>query len=303
MPAPPDDPLTKAKIELGRSLFYDPILSLDSTISCASCHHQSIAFSDFGAVSVGLEGRRGFRNAPPLFNLAWHESFNKDGGTRTLEIQMEVPLTDSVEMGQTIRRSLERLNAHPTYPNRFYQAYGVDRISSYQLTRAISAFQRTLISLNSPYDRYQYYGEDNALSASAKRGLELFYSEALQCGTCHSGFNFRKEGWENNGLFVEYPDSGRARITLDPADAGKFKVPSLRNVALTGPYMHDGSMASLSEIIDLYAAGGTGHRNQSPLIAGFEISDQEKADLMAFLESLTDESFLSNPDYAHPSIR
>ena len=247
-----------------------------------------------------MNNAEGFRNAPPLFNLGWHESFSKDGGTPTLEIQLEVPLTDPVEMGQTIRTSLEKLNAHPSYPDRFYRAYGSRRVTGYTLTRALAAFERSLISLNSPYDRYQFYGERDALGAEALRGLELFYSERLQCGSCHSGFNFRKEGWENNGLYPFYADSGRARITLDPADAGRFKVPSLRNVALTAPYMHDGGLGSLEEVIDHYARGGIGHRNQSPLVSGFSLSEAEKADLIAFLESLTDESFLRNPDYGPP---
>lgn len=300
MPPPADDFLNQAKIDLGRRLFFDPILSADSTISCGSCHIQELAFADDERFSTGLNGRKGFRNAPALFNLAWHESFNKDGGTPTLETQVEVPLTDTIEMGQSIRESLDKLNAHPQYPELFYRAYGSRTVTGFTLTRALGAFERSLISLNSPYDRYQYYGERNALSEAQLRGLELFNSAELNCVQCHSGFNFRKEGWENNGLYAFYADSGRARVTFNPDDAGKFKVMSLRNVALTAPYMHDGSLATLEEVIDHYAGGGVRHRNQSPLVDGFQISDAEKADLIAFLESLTDQSFLVNPDYRSP---
>lgn len=297
MPMPEDFRMTSQTVGLGRQLFFDPVLSRDSSISCGSCHHQEIAFADFTRFSEGAQGRMGFRNAPGLFNLAWHDFYNKDGGTATIELQMLVPITDHAEMDFSLREAAERLNRHPKYPQAFDAAFGSQEVTPFTLTRALSAFERSLISFNAPFDRYRYYGETDALTASQVRGKDLFYSSRLKCGNCHSNFDLRQDSFENNGLYAFYADSGRARVTWQAEDHGKFKVPSLRNVALTPPYMHDGSLASLSDVIDHYASGGAQHPNQSPFVSGFSISPQEKADLLNFMEALTDESFLSNPEY------
>lgn len=298
---PADNPLTQAKVDLGRMLFYDPILSLDTTVSCASCHIQEKAFSDIAALSEGIEGRLGFRNAPGLFNLAWHDKMNKDGGTPNLELQLLVPIQDENEMGLNLALAAQRLQEHPTYPAYFREAFGTEP-TTFGLTRALSSFERTLISADSPWDRFYYHGEEDALSAAAKRGWSIFQSDSTHCSTCHAGFNFTTFDFENNGLYAHYADSGRARVTLRPEDAGLMKVASLRNIELTWPYMHDGSLRTLEEVVDHYASGGAGHRNQSPLIQGFSLTTDQKSDLIAFLKSLTDESFLQNPEYSAPFL-
>lgn len=297
----PDNPFTKEKVELGRMLFYDPILSRDSSISCASCHFQENAFSDITAISTGIEGRQGFRNAAPLFNLAWHPYFNKDGGTPTIELQMFVPIQDENEMDHNLVFAAERLAKNTFYQHQFRRAF--DREPDiYGITRSIGLFERTLISADSPFDRYYYHGDSAALSPAARRGWDIFRSDSTNCATCHSLPYFTNYAFENNGYFSAYPDAGRARVTLVPSDEGKFKIPSLRNIALTAPYMHDGSAATLGEIIDQYQAGGTGWVNQSPLIQPFQLTPDQKADLIAFLHSLTDQAFTENKAYTKPII-
>ncbi len=290
--------LTQQRVDLGKRLFYDVNLSRDSSVACGSCHNQKKAFSDYSPISLGVEGRAGKRNATALFNLAWHESFNHDGGVFTLETQMLVPIEDELEMDIRLPELVDRLELDSEYVALFEEAYPDRGVTPYSVTRALGAFERTLISLNSPYDRYTYYGESDALSPSQKRGMELFFSDRLKCATCHEGFNFRKEGFESNGLYQKYRDEGRKGVTFKPEDRGKFKVPSLRNVEKTAPYMHDGSIWTLEEVVDHYASGGKAHPNKSPLITGFEISKEEKNDLINFLMALTDQSFLTNTDFA-----
>jgi cytochrome c peroxidase len=296
-----DNPFTREKVELGRMLFYDPILSLDSSISCATCHFQALAFSDTVPLSRGFDGRLGNRNAPPLFNLAWHPYFNKDGGTPTIELQMFVPIQDENEMNHNLVPAAERLARNPFYRQYFSRAFDREP-DAYGITRAIGLFERMLVSADSPFDRYYYHGQTAAMSPAAQRGWDIFRSDSTQCATCHSLPNFTNYAFENNGYFASYPDPGRARVTLSPSDIGKFKTPSLRNIALTGPYMHDGSVATLSEIIDQYQAGGSGYVNQSPILKPFSLTPDQKADLLAFLDALTDPSFIENPAFGKPTI-
>jgi cytochrome c peroxidase len=293
---PEDNTLTAERIALGKKLFFDPILSIDTSVSCGSCHFQEFAFTDQSAVSEGVEGRLGFRNAPTLANVAWHPYFLKDGGSPTLELQVRVPIEDHNEMGFNMAELVNRLQEHPEYPELMEEAYGRGT-SAFAITRALAAFQRTLISGNSPFDEYEYQGNTGAMSEAAKRGMEIFFGEEAQCSSCHSGFNFTSYAFENNGLYLVYEDTGRARITGLSEDVGRFKVPTLRNVALTGPYMHDGSVQSLEAVIDHYADGGKGHENQSPLVKPLNLTAGEKADLLAFLSALTDTDFINNPDF------
>ncbi len=285
-----DNPLTVESVALGKKLFFDPILSIDSTIACASCHHPDRGFSDTIALSRGVEGRLGTRNAPTLMNLAYHTAFMKDGGARTLALQVMIPLMDHAEMDFKMRKAVERLRQIPEYVELTQRSYG-KKINSFTITRAIAAYERTLISGNSPFDYYYFHGEKEALTESQIRGWELFQSNKTNCSHCHSGFNFTSNGYENNGLYVEYKDEGRFLLTRDSSDMGKFKIPTLRNIALTAPYMHDGSLATLEEIISHYENGGKRHRNQNSKIGGFKLSEQERVDLIAFLEGLTDERF------------
>lgn len=296
---PADNVPTQEKIELGRKLFFDPILSLDSTIACASCHFPENAFSDVKALSIGVNNGVGFRNAPPLFNLTYQPDFFRDGGIPTLELQILSPLDNPDEMHLPFQEAVERLARHPLYPNLFRKAFdrGVD---GFGLVRAIASFERSLLSGNSAYDRF-LQGDKSALSDDAKAGLELFQSAELKCSTCHSGIHFTDFSFANTGLKTDYSDDfGRARITLDSSDIGKFRVPSLRNVEVTAPYMHDGSLATLEAVIDHFASGGNNDPNKHPAISGFAITSTEKSQLITFLGSLTDHKFLENPDHQNP---
>jgi cytochrome c peroxidase len=295
---PEDNVLTEARVELGRRLFYDPILSRDRSISCASCHKQHLAFADDQPISPGIAGRLGFRNSPTLANLAWLNEVNKDGGVIRLDLQATVPLEDHAEMDFQGILAAERLKEIPLYRALSLRAYEREP-SIYVIVRALAAFQRTLISGSAAYDAY-LQGDEQALDPSQQRGMELFFSDRLQCGSCHGGFNLTDNSYRNNGLYEQYEDHGRFRITGDPMEMGAFRVPTLRNVALTAPYMHDGSLPDLDAVLDHYASGGSNHAAKDPLIQGFALSAQERQDLLRFLESLTDPGFLNDPDFGPP---
>jgi len=294
---PGDNPLTQAKINLGKKLFYDPILSIDSTISCGSCHKAELAFSDDVSISEGVFGRLGFRNSPSLANVVYYPVMLKDGGNPNLETQPYVPIETHFEMDFNMVLLVNRLNENADYVEEFKAVFGKTP-DPFGITRALAAFERTLISGNSAYDQYTYQGKTSALTTSQKIGMELFFSTELNCSSCHGGFLLTDNTFQNNGYFSNYSaDSGRARITLLQEDVGKFRVPTLRNIGLTAPYMHDGSVVTLEEVIDQYMLGGSGHVNQSELIKPFNLSLVEKSDLINFLNALTDEEFISDPAF------
>jgi len=281
-----DNPLSSEKIALGNRLFHDPNLSLDSTISCASCHKKEFAFADHEPISPGIHGRLSERNTPSLYNVAYVKNINKDGGVQKLDIQALVPIEDEHEMGISILELSKRLQDDPSYPVLFQKAY--NRIpDAYTIPRALASYVRTLLSGNSKYDQY-LKGDSNALSFEEQQGLALFTSEKLQCATCHSGIHLTNGAFENNGLYETYKDLGRGGITLHKADYGKFRVPSLRNIELTAPYMHDGSISTIEQVLEHYATGGASNEFKSPLIKGFTITTQEKERLIAFLHTLTE---------------
>ncbi|MFM9947104.1 MAG: cytochrome-c peroxidase [Saprospiraceae bacterium] len=293
---PADNALTANRIALGKRLFYDPVLSKDSTRSCASCHHPQFAFSDTTAVSLGVENRVGTRNSPSLANVAYQKKLLREGGVPTLEMQILVPIQEHNEFDFNILLVAERLNRMPEYVVLAEAAY--ERAPDpFVITRAIAAFQRTLLSGNAPYDQWFFQGKNTAVSPAAKRGYDLFQSERLACGKCHKGFLFTNQTFANNGLYEVYPDSGRMRLTGLEPDRALFKVPSLRNVALTAPYMHDGSVATLATVIEHYQTGGKPHPNKSELLRPFTLTAQERIDLIAFLNSLTDQEFIHNPNF------
>ncbi|MEN9230419.1 MAG: di-heme enzyme [Thermostichus sp. DG02_5_bins_236] len=339
LPAPPvpaDNPMNSAKVELGQHLFYDPRLSVTGTLSCAGCHRQELAFAEDRAVSIGATGEVHPRNSMSLTNVGYTPVLTWGNPLlRRLEQQALIPLFGEhpVEMGMVGREReiLQLLQMDPVYQQLFPQAFPGDiKPTLAHLVRALAAFQRTLISLGSPYDRYRFGRDPNAISASARRGEQLFHGEKLGCFHCHGGFNFSDSlqhermkfveiGFHNTGLYnldaqgsYPFPNTGVYEITGNPADMGRFKAPTLRNIALTAPYMHDGSIATLKEVIAHYAAGGrtlhagpwagVGSKNpwKSQFVTGFEITTQEQADLLAFLESLTDLSFTTNPKLANP---
>lgn len=334
---PDDNPMSDAKVELGRRLFYDVRLSGNQTQACASCHVQQNAFAEPLATSVGSTGERHFRNAMSLTNVAYNTRQTWSNPiVVSLEQQALLPMFGEapVELGLAglDAELAARFAAVPLYRELFSEAFPEvgGAISVDTITKAIGAFERTLISGTSPYDRFWYGKDTTALSTSAIRGLELFMSERLECFHCHGGFNFAgatthvgtafdETAFFNNGLYdVDgeggYPagDRGLYDVTGDPADMGMFKPPTLRNIALTAPYMHDGSVASLDEVLAIYEAGGrvtsagpnAGDGRASPLksefVRGFALTEQERADVLTFLESLSDEAFTVDPRFSDP---
>jgi cytochrome c peroxidase len=293
MEFPEGNEFTQARWELGKKLFYDPVLSVDSSISCANCHKQELAFADDVVFSDGVMGRPGTRNSPSLANIGYHPYFTREGGIATLEAQVLVPIQEHNEFDFNIVLIMERLLQDSLYIQMSQQAYDREP-DPFVITRAIATFERSLISGNSPYDRFVFQEDKRALDREEKAGMELFFSERLGCSSCHGGFNFSNYAFENNGLYEDYADPGRFRLTHDPADSARFKVPSLRNVALTAPYMHDGSMVDLETVIAHYESGGKTHIHKSEMIKAFSLSNKEKQELIAFLYSLTDQEFVEN---------
>lgn len=292
VPVPEGNELTVKRVELGRLLFHEKALSGDATISCASCHLADHAFSDVSALSSGVQGALGFRNSPTLANVAYHPYFFRDGGVPSLELQVLAPIHAEAEMASNINIVAQQLRETEPYRTLSQVAYG-RQLDAYVITRSISCYERTLISGWSRYDRYTYEGDASALNADEQNGLALFNSAALGCTNCHHGFDLSDHGFHNIGTEMEYAtDPGRYRITLDEADRGRFKVPTLRNIALTAPYMHDGSIATLDEVIDHFASGGLPHPNKSPYMQPFSLAPEEREDLIAFLMALTDERSL-----------
>lgn len=334
---PPDNPITSAKVTLGRFLFHDRRLSGNGTYSCATCHRQELAFTDGRAQSIGSTGEIHPRGAMSLANVAYNITLTwSDPTLIRLENQVRIPMfnREPVEMGLPGRDDtfLDRLKSDSLYRRWFAAAFPgqSDPIRLGNLYRAIASFERILISGGSPYDRLVYGGEMEALSDSARNGMRLFFSNRLRCSLCHGGFTFSgpiafagnrppPQAFHNTGLYSlgplgAYPedDQGLYRFTGKQSDMGRFRAPTLRNIGLTAPYMHDGSIATLEEVIDHYSAGGRMFRtgpyagndranpNKSELISGFDISRQEKADLVAFLKSLTDTGFISDERFSDP---
>ncbi len=295
----------RATFELGRALFYDPHLSSSGTVSCGSCHQQRRAFTDGRALALGVGGRRSPRNAPALQNLRWRSSFMADGGVHGLELQALAPLTSPAEMNTPLATALARLNADPSYRQRFAAIYGPGTIDTPQFLRALAQFTAALTSANSRYDQYIRHEAGGTLTAPELRGRALFVAK---CGGCHVGELFTDNSFRNNGLDAAFPlDSGRAHVTLRPADAGRFAVPSLRNVARTAPYMHDGRLATLPQVLAHYAHGVVASRTLDPLLRqpggrlGLALTPRQQADLVAFLNTLTDAQFLTDKRLAAPN--
>jgi cytochrome c peroxidase len=285
---PSDNPLTQEKIDLGKMLFFDPILSSDSSISCASCHNKSKAWSDGAQFSKGVNDSIGFRNSPALTNVAFNASYFRDGGVNTLENQVIAPISNHLEMNENLTRVVEKLNRNPKYVQLFQKAFN-KKPDLFGITRAIACFERTLISGNSVVDKFLQTGDSSVFSESAKRGFLL---HKKHCESCHSGFNFTNEKFENIGLYLNYKDKGRMLITQLPEDEGKFRVPTLRNIEYTAPYMHDGSLPTLERVVFQYSFGGQSHKNKSELIKPLILTPKQQVDLVQFLKSLSDEEFI-----------
>jgi cytochrome c peroxidase len=293
---PADNPYSEAKAELGRRLFFEPGLARDQRISCAWCHAPSAAFADNHHLpfSGGVEGGETRRNSPTLANLGYSPRLMLDGIAGSLEEQALLPLLNPFEMGSTPESIVSYLSADTLYVAQFAQAFGKGPITLSNVAKALATWQRTLISHESSYDRWAA-GDTSALGASARRGAALFLGEQGGCFRCHAPPLFTDGGFHNVGLDVSPSDSGRADVTKLATDIGKFKTPTLRNIAATGPYMHDGRFTSLRQVLEHYNAGGEAHPNRSALVRPLGLTASELDDLAAFLESLTDSAFLSLP--------
>jgi cytochrome c peroxidase len=288
--------LTDLRFELGKKLFYDKRLSVDGTISCESCHHQSMAFADAGkTVSVGITSLNGTRNTPGLFNLAWNKTFMWDGGVNHIEFQPIVPITSEIEMGENLEAVILKIRNDKIYKQLFKDAYDSDSITSQLLLRAFAQFLGTLVSADSKYDKVRRGENKISFSNSEQSGYTLFQQN---CVTCHKEPLFTDYSFRNNGIGIdELKDPGRFVITQVPSDSLKFKVPSLRNIQFTAPYMHDGRFKTLEEVLDYYSTS-VKHKNSDTEITRItNLSQFEKKELISFLKTLSDSSFLSNPHY------
>jgi len=283
------------QIELGKALFYDNGLSRDSSVSCSSCHKQALAFGDSISFSVGAHGGFGRRNAPPLFNLYLPQSFFKDGGIPRLEEVAMAPMDDHFELDLPLHELSLRLRTSPFYVAEFQKIYN-RQPDPFSITRALMWFQLSLISANSKYDDYLYKG--GRLSDQEYKGMNLFFSDRTKCTSCHSGINFTDFQFYNIGLNMDlHLDTGRARISNDPADFAKFKTPSLRNLGFSAPYMHDGRYFELREVLEYYNRGGDDYPSKDPRVQPMGLSESELKDLEAFLLSLNDTTFVNHSAY------
>ena len=296
----------RSAFELGRKLFYDPRLSRTGEVSCGSCHQQFVAFANADhRVSHGVDNRLGTRNAPALQNLRWHRALLWDGGVSNLEVLPLAPITNPVEMDETLANVLQKLNADAEYRRQFGQVYGTGgAVTSQQFLRALAQFMAALTSANARYDHYVRGEAGGTLTEAELRGLAVLRQK---CASCHATDLFTDDSFRNNGLGPSFPaDSGRGHITQLATDRGKFKVPSLRNVVRTAPYMHDGRFQTLAQVLDHYSGGVVASPTLDPQLRqpdgrlGIALSAQEKSDLLAFLQTLTDEDFLSNKQLAAP---
>jgi cytochrome c peroxidase len=299
VPVPTDNPPTKESIELGRRLYYDKQLSADGTVACASCHDPQAGFADPKPVSVGVQQKTGTRNSPTVINSAYSDVQFWDGRAPSLEKQAEGPVANPVEMAHTLAGVEQRLSKDPTYAKQFEEAWGPGPITYEKVEKSIASFERTVLSGNSPFDRWYYGHQENAVSASVKRGFEVFRrADKANCAACHSvGENyalFTDNKFHNLGVGVygeeQLKDAGRYAVTKMDKDKGAFKTPTLRNVAQTSPYLHDGSRKTLKEVLDFYVGGGNSNAHRDPLVKPLDfLTGQEQQDLLALLQSLTGE--------------
>jgi len=281
---PADNPNNAVAASLGERLFFDPTLSVDSSISCGSCHKPELGFATNDRVTPGVGGVLGKRNSPSLLNVGFQPYFMREGGVPSLEMQVLVPLGDATEMAHNVVDAVRRLNRNTSYRNEFLTVYG-DTASAFLLVRALANFERTLVDFDAPFDHF-IQGDATALSSEAIKGGKLFYGKAA-CVQCHSGVLLTDFGFANNGTaIVDSTDYGRELLTNESGDRYVFKVPSLRKVQITAPYMHDGSVSTLADVVEQYNTGGANHSYTDSRIEPLGLSVSEKAQLVAFLEAL-----------------
>ena len=298
------NPITPSGFELGRELFYEGDLSRDGTISCAECHSQASGFTHHGHdVSHGIDNLKGTRNAPPIQNMAFQKEFFWDGGVFDLDLFSIAPIENPIEMDEKLGNVLEKLRKKEKYTNLFQQAYGSKEINTERFLKALSQFMNSLVSANARYDKYVRKETGGTLSEEELAGMAIFKQK---CASCHAGELFTDQSYRNNGLAIyDKEDTGRARITQNDKDNYKFKVPSLRNIAVTAPYMHDGRFYSLEAVLKHYnesvvdspTLDGSLKKNQK---LGIQTNTNEQKKLIAFLKTLTDDTFLKNKRFAAP---
>lgn len=298
-----NNPITREGFELGRKLFYDPILSVDNTIECASCHLQGLAFADspIHPVSFGVDGRKGKRNGLPIQNVAFYETFFWDGGVTHLDFVAPNAIELEFEMDEELGNVVKKLNNNAEYLSLFNKAFDIDSITSPFLLHSLSQFMNMMVSDQSKYDDYKR-GQVN-LSADELAGKKLFEAN---CAGCHSGELFTDQDYHNNGISANFnSDKGRGEISEDPLDYGKFRTPSLRNVARTSPYMHNAKFTTLEEVLEHYNSGVIDTETLDPRLKsggalGIPLTTDEQTKIIAFLKTLTDDEFLSNPLFSNP---
>jgi cytochrome c peroxidase len=291
VPTRSDNPLTEEKVELGKQLYFDPRLSADNTVSCASCHDPKKGWSNAAPVATGIGGQKGGRSAPTIINSGYQYFQFWDGRAKYVEGQALGPIQNPIEMNMPLDQLVEKLNNIEGYREQFQKAFGAD-VTAENVANAIGAFERTILSGNAPYDQYKA-GDEDALSESAKRGMVVFFNKA-QCVGCHAGPNFTDGGFHNVGVSIDRddPDVGRQAISGLLGDRGSFKTPTLREIARTAPYMHDGSLKTLEDVVEHYNKGGVKNPQLDEAIFPLNLTQQQKADLITFLKE-----GLSSPDY------
>jgi len=299
VPVPADNPMTPEKVELGKQLYFDPRLSCDDTVSCASCHDPKKGWSNSAQFATGVRSQVGGRSAPTIINAAYSELQFWDGRAHLLEGQALGPIQNPIEMDHKLEDCVTKLNKIPGYKQQFQKVFGME-VTSENIAKAIASFERTVLSGNAPYDKFKA-GEMSALSAAAQRGMKLFFNKG-HCSACHSGANFTDESFHNIGIGMKAakPDLGRYEVTKVTGDKGSFKTPTLREVARHGPYMHDGSLKTLEEVIEHYDKGGIANPQLDEEIFPLKLTSDEKADLVTFLkEGLSSGDY---PDIAPPKL-
>lgn len=320
---PAGNPFTEEGIQLGRRLFYDPILSGDNTLACAGCHKQENAFTDPRRFSVGIDNIAGTRNSMAIFNLVYPSSFFWDGRSATLEKQILEPVPNPIEMHEEWTDAVSELLSHADYPKLYFKAFGDSTVTKELTAKAIAQFLRTILSSNSRYDKHlrgELFGTSNEWTESEERGFEIFFNEfgnpngGGDCFHCHGNIlyqmvdpslQFRNNALQEAATLDDFADKGRGDITGNQQDNGKFKVPSLRNLQFTAPYMHDGRFNTLEEVVNFYSDELKYSPNVDPLMKGAQtggvhLTQQQKDDLVNFLKALSDESLTTNPDFASP---
>lgn len=291
VPVPADNPQTDAKVELGKQLYFDTRLSIDNTVSCASCHDPEKGWSNSDTFATGIKGQRGGRSSPTVINAAYHPLQFWDGRAEKLEGQALGPIQNPIEMGHTLDACVQCLDAIPGYNKQFKEVFGTG-VTADGIAKAIAAFERTVLSGDAPYDHY-VAGDKKALSESAERGMNIFFNKG-HCSACHSGPNFSDASFHNIGVGMskEKPDEGRMVVSKQLGDRGAFKTPTLREIARTAPYMHDGSEKTLEDVVEYYNKGGTANPQLDEEIYPLNLTDQEKKDLVTFLkEGLASKSY------------